>query len=53
MLYVYNTQHWIFVNKSTTFFNEDSSNEFVKGKQFSFANRNFTRHKNQSWEKVI
>jgi hypothetical protein len=42
MLYVYNTQHWIFVNKSTSFFNEDRSNKLVKGTQFSFADRNFT-----------
>jgi hypothetical protein len=45
MLYVDNTHHWIFVNKNTCFFNEDSSNRFVKGKQFAFANRNFTRKK--------
>ena len=45
MLYVYNTQHCIFVNKSTCFLNEDRSNKFVKGKQFSFANRNFSLEK--------
>ena len=53
MLYVYNTQQWIFVNKSTCFFNEDSSNKFVKGKQFSFANRNFTRKKSSLEKRVF